>query len=961
MISLKKELKYYFLAILFIIFIYIIRFIERYVNVSINQMLSFLINIIIISLISWWGVSINNRITSTYIKKLLLLIVILFIFWEMIKLIKYKSLCNSITIERYLWYLYYLPQTLTPLLFFYVALYIGKQENEKINKWWYLMLIPAIAFVLLVLTNDYHGLVFTFYNGIENFSKDYSYQFVFYLIMIWMFSLILISFIILMFKCEISVCRRNAWIPLSLFLIMITLTILSFMGISKSLSIIETHILTFISLYEGCILIGLIPSNRNYQLFFKESNIAARIMDKTPKVIYSSKNYSLDSINDNENSIINNKRIRRKNIHGGYIYWYEDITKIQNLMNELIEANDKLLEEKELIIAENNIHEKEALLKERNQLYNEIYSIIKPQMNKLSEIINNISINDPDFKKAIGKAGVIGAYIKRRSNLEIIKKDRETSSISELVYAINESIIYLNLIDISASINQIGNGNFNIKLIILLYEWFEKLIELGLESLTAILINIITNDNELIIKVAASDLWANITKDQLATISHDFEINVENQDDTTYILKKQQEVNNMRFIDLPVSIQSVVLILLFIILVINIVISLIVIIRKIKKLLFFSITIITGLFFFLWWVYVGWLTINEGIEVPIQIAMANTPGYLVITMLILFFISTIILIIYSLSYIKNNLSKQSIKEGLDMLPTGLCYATLDGLVLLVNKKMNDICKKITGSFLMNANIFWNKVIDNSINQLFVEVDNQIFSFQKNGLIIEGKVINEIIAFDVTEEFNYKKELDTKNEQIKGINARLRNYSHEIDKITKENEILNAKIKIHDDLGELLIMLKYVIEYNDNYKMRNDLLNSWKNNNFLMQRSNVENSINFIDIYNLANTLKIELKIIGKSIYEQNLEEIMLLGVKECLTNLVSHSKGKKLIVNISLLNNTYLVTYENDGDSPQEPIEMGGGLSNLKNIVERINGKFEIIYEPEFIIKLLLPKEKKNE
>ncbi len=50
----------------------------------------------------------------------------------------------------------------------------------------------------------------------------------------------------------------------------------------------------------------------------------------------------------------------------------------------------------------------------------------------------------------------------------------------------------------------------------------------------------------------------------------------------------------------------------------------------------------------------------------------------------------------------------SIKEGIEHLPTGLCFCDEDGLVLLTNRRMSDLCHAITGGALLDAGAFWGR-------------------------------------------------------------------------------------------------------------------------------------------------------------------------------------------------------------------------------------------------------------
>lgn len=65
---------------------------------------------------------------------------------------------------------------------------------------------------------------------------------------------------------------------------------------------------------------------------------------------------------------------------------------------------------------------------------------------------------------------------------------------------------------------------------------------------------------------------------------------------------------------------------------------------------------------------------------------------------------------------------------------------------------------------------------------------------------------------------------------------------------------------------------------------------------------------------------------------------------ECLTNTVSHANGHLLNVNVK----DNLIKITNDGTHPKGIIKEGGGLSSLRSLIEKENGKMIVNSEPQF-------------
>ena len=52
------------------------------------------------------------------------------------------------------------------------------------------------------------------------------------------------------------------------------------------------------------------------------------------------------------------------------------------------------------------------------------------------------------------------------------------------------------------------------------------------------------------------------------------------------------------------------------------------------------------------------------------------------------------------------LTARSVKETLDARMDGICYASMEGQPILVNRQMNEICGYLFQTEIMNANDFW---------------------------------------------------------------------------------------------------------------------------------------------------------------------------------------------------------------------------------------------------------------
>ena len=118
---------------------------------------SLLRSLIYNGLMTWWGVSLWQRIVQTQVRRYLAATAALCVFWLSIRTVKF-----FFAAIRYLWYGYYVPMLFIPLLCVLVALSLGRPENYRLPKWTNLLYLPTALLLLQVLTNDLHQLVFVF-------------------------------------------------------------------------------------------------------------------------------------------------------------------------------------------------------------------------------------------------------------------------------------------------------------------------------------------------------------------------------------------------------------------------------------------------------------------------------------------------------------------------------------------------------------------------------------------------------------------------------------------------------------------------------------------------------------------------------------------------------------------------------------------------------------------------------
>lgn len=387
-----------------------------------------------------------------------------------------------------------------------------------------------------------------------------------------------------------------------------------------------------------------------------------------------------------------------------------------------------------------------------------------------------------------------------------------------------------------------------------------------------------------------------------------------------------------------------------------------------KKLLIFDLLMFVSEFICLIFLYEGYtIKIHSSTEKMSVIGQIiyNLPVLVLWLFSLVLLISSILGIIYSHYWSKHHLGKTSIKEGIDKLPTGLCFYYDNGIPILTNTSMNEMCSIITGKSLINGKAFYDaccKGIAKDGN-IYIKIGEEPIIKLKNGTIksfkcskIEDRVY-ELIAIDVSSQYALGVELKNKNEELKKMNARLVEYGKNIERIISDKEILIAKIRIHDKIGYLLLLLKKSLQTNSNDNEKKKLLQEWQK--FTTLFASEQEHIHMLEQLVLyAKTLGINLDVSGDLPSEKYLQEVIFIAIMECMTNTYAHAKGDLLSITINESDDNYKVTCMNNGVIPIEPIKEGGGLSSLRNMVKRLNGTMKIEIKSKFILTIILSKKK---
>ncbi len=457
--------------------------------------------VINIFVISAWTIIVAKRTLNRTMRKLFIALGISLALWYLCRLIKYKFVLEVPVLRHYFWYGFYIPIIYIPIISFLLSICILRVETKPLGKWNYLLILATLL-ILLVFTNDLHQQVFKFKTEVFEDFAGYTYGWGYNLILasVLFFSVLAVGNIIR--KCTIKSIRKKIWIPSCIVIVALSYVIFcSAIGTPKingisAFDVNDAICFAVIAIWESFMQIGIISMNYGFGKVFNYSNINAIICDNEGNVKYAGTRAAREDVKFisgevTRESVDENIRLHYQSIRGGVLYYSDDFTTINRLNAELEDAKEVIAGENTLIEEENALIEKDISYRTMNQIYDEIAVTVRPKILKIDELLLRSEKSDEDFSENISRAAVINAYVKRRSNLVILGKQKKSMEIMELYLAIHESLEYLSLRGIDGFIMPCKDEvELPSELFFKAYDYFENFIEAVIDDVHGLMVNI---------------------------------------------------------------------------------------------------------------------------------------------------------------------------------------------------------------------------------------------------------------------------------------------------------------------------------------------------------------------------------------------------------------------------------------------------------------------------------------
>ena len=308
----------------------------------------------------------------------------------------------------------------------------------------------------------------------------------------------------------------------------------------------------------------------------------------------------------------------------------------------------------------------------------------------------------------------------------------------------------------------------------------------------------------------------------------------------------------------------------------------------------------------------------------------------------------------------DTLSPLSVKQAVDDLAPALCFADENGRIILINRKMGELSAALFGRFPANMrelaggirSRLFRGAADEAVGSsaLFRFPDGKIWRFETNSLKGERlKGYTQLTGFEVTELVQGNENLKQGNQELLKTNEQLQEMYERLSDRIREQETLNLKIRVHNDIGACLITLSELLEKDQPEASEKELQ---RLKSAISYFGGAPAALRLDAVQKQAAEMGVALSMEGKMPIASETESLIALALRECISNCILHAKGDAVNVCFKEENGRLTAAITNNGIKPEGPIKEGGGLSSVRRRIEDAGASMELRYLPRFALIL---------
>ena len=330
---------------------------------------------------------------------------------------------------------------------------------------------------------------------------------------------------------------------------------------------------------------------------------------------------------------------------------------------------------------------------------------------------------------------------------------------------------------------------------------------------------------------------------------------------------------------------------------------------------------------------------------------------------------------------KKNTSAKMIKKAIDSYPGGICFSALDGRVILVNEKMNQLVLELTGHTILNAKTAWEELTNfanngkaEKLTQSWLPKDTnngdegiqqQLFFRFSDGLIwrfelrfLDSNTV-QVEAAEITALYRLSEELYENTIRLQEMQKRQKALLDNIVEVNLNKEILAAKMHIHDELGHCLLATTKAITEDRLAENADVLRENW--NSAIHDFSNISTVWTVPDsslqseLMQVAELIGCKVTFLGEQPKSRKALQLLYAAVREALTNAVRHADATELTVKIKQDKQRYHIEISDNGGVSVSSITEGNGLSALRQRLEQEGATLKVLCDNSVSLLVDIP------
>ena len=419
---------------------------------------------------SIWGVLVYLRCLDYVLRRRLVAVATICALWMIEVILKYKSFTPFYA--TVLWYLYYVPMTLVPLLYQRCGLRLAGLEQHRAGRRYRTALwVAAILLIGFVLTNDFHQQVFHFDRSSDTWSNDYTYGWGYFAVLIWT-AFNFVAFFILV--------SRSASFRIQRFSGTAALVLLggAFFAISYALRVPWAWKLNFSLVYcvlcvvtmEICLDCGVIPSYHDIAGIFDTLPLDLKVLTRDLQEVYATpvskpipagvreELRAQELGHSHAFAVVSNPDVMYRSfpLLGGSALLAQDVSEVNELNRELAHRRMELQRQNELLTADYDLkahladQEAEALLvKDVDQALARALGEMYGLLSSLPPLTDEASSHER--YRMLQCAKMLVAYCKRKGSLTLAQHGESGFDRDRIQLIANEMASDLRTIDVDCA------------------------------------------------------------------------------------------------------------------------------------------------------------------------------------------------------------------------------------------------------------------------------------------------------------------------------------------------------------------------------------------------------------------------------------------------------------------------------------------------------------------------------